>query len=183
MPLLTPQERNVIIFLLSTALIGSVIGLFRHNWLNNPEILLSHKNLPSHISKIEEEKIISDHNLAIKDQLQKSDIEETNVSGKLNEPDGNISSKSSVELLPSTVVNKTKPAKKKITQNTSELININIASKEDFIKLPYIGEVKAERIIQLRDEMGAFVSIKDLEKVKGIGPKILTKIEPFITIL
>ena len=31
--------------------------------------------------------------------------------------------------------------------------------------------------------MGAFVSIKDLEKVKEIGPKILTKIEPFITIL
>ena len=99
---------------------------------------------------------------------------------KLNE---NIYSKSSEKLLPSNVVNKTKPEKKKITQNTSELININIASKEDFIKLPYIGEVKAERIIQLRDEMGAFVSIKDLEKVKGIGPKILTKIEPFITIL
>ena len=101
----------------------------------------------------------------------------------LNEPNENIYSKSSEELLPSKVVNKTKPEKKKITQNTSELINISIASKENFIKLPYIGVVKAERIIQLREEMGAFISIKDLEKVKGIGPKILTKIEPFITIL
>ena len=175
MPLLTSQERNVIIFLLSTALTGSVIRLFRNNWLKNPEILLSPKILLSYISKIEEEKNISNHNLAIKDQLQKSDIEETYVSIKLNRPDGNISSKSSVELLPSNAVNKTKSEKKKITQNTSELININIASKEDFIKLPYIGEVKAERIIQLRDEMGAFVSIKDLEKVKGIGQKILTR--------
>ena len=57
MPILTSQERNVIIFLLSTALIGSVIGLFRHNWLKNPEILLSPENWLSYISKIEEEKI------------------------------------------------------------------------------------------------------------------------------
>ena len=175
MPLLTSQERNVTIFLLSTALIGSVIGLFRHNWLKNPEILLSPENLSSHISKIEEEKIITNHNLAIKDQLQKSDIEETNVISNVSEPNGNISSKLSVELQPSNVVNKNKSEKKKITQNTSELININIASKEDFIKLPYIGEVKAERIIRQRKEMGAFVSIKDLEKVKGIGQKYLLR--------
>ena len=161
MPLLTSQERNVIIFLLSTALFGSVIGFFRHNWLKKPEILLSPENLLSHISK----------------------IEETNVISEVSKLNGNISSKLSVELQPNNVVNKTKSEKKKISQNTSELININIASKEDFIKLPYIGEVKAERIIQLREEMGALVSIKDLEKVKGIGPKILTKIEPFITIL
>ena len=88
-----------------------------------------------------------------------------------------------MDLQPSNVINKTKSEKKKITQNTSELININIASKEDFIKLPYVGEVKVEIIIQLREEMGAFVSIKDVGKVKGIGPKILTKIELFITIL
>lgn len=48
--------------------------------------------------------------------------------------------------------------------------------------LPYIGEVKAGRIIEFRNEMGAFISIKDLEKVKGIGPKTLARLEPFITI-
>jgi DNA uptake protein ComE-like DNA-binding protein len=30
--------------------------------------------------------------------------------------------------------------------------------------------------------MGTFTSTKDLEKVKGIGPKTLAKLEPFITI-
>ena len=35
MPLLTTQEKNLTIFSLSTALIGSVIDVFRHNWLNN----------------------------------------------------------------------------------------------------------------------------------------------------
>ena len=48
--------------------------------------------------------------------------------------------------------------------------------------LPYIGEVKAGLIVQLRNEMGVFTSKKDLEKVKGIGPKTLARIEPFITI-
>jgi len=42
--------------------------------------------------------------------------------------------------------------------------------------------VKAERIIQLRNEMYTFVSIKDLEKVNGRGQKTFTEIEPFITI-
>ncbi len=48
--------------------------------------------------------------------------------------------------------------------------------------LPYIGEVKAERIIQLRNEIGTFLSIKELEKVNGIRPKTLAKIELFISI-
>jgi len=48
--------------------------------------------------------------------------------------------------------------------------------------LTYIGEVKAGLIIQLRNDMGIFTSIKDLEKVKGIGPKTLAKIEPLLTI-
>ncbi len=107
------------------------------------------------------------------------EIVEENV---LVETKDNISSKSVRETALNTIENKTKSDKKKITQNTSGIININSASKEDFMKLPYIGKVKAERIIQLRDEIGTFVSIKDLEKVKGIGPKIFTKIEPFITI-
>jgi competence ComEA-like helix-hairpin-helix protein len=182
MSLLTSQEKNLTIFLLSTVLIGTIIGIFRHNWLRNPEILLSPKNLPSYINKIEEENIITTYNAKIKAQLQKSDIEEIIEENMLVETNNTISSKSVQETQPSNVVNKTKSDKKKSTQNTSGIININIASKEDFMKLPYIGEVKAERIIQLRDEMGTFISIKDLEKVKGIGPKIFTKIEPFITI-
>ena len=92
MPLITSQERNVTIFLLSTALIGSVIGLFRHNWLKKPEILLSPENLLSHISK----------------------IEETNVISEVSKLNGNISSKLSVELQPSNVVNKTKSEKKRL---------------------------------------------------------------------
>ena len=182
MPLLTSQEKNLTIFLLSTALIGSVIGIFRHNWLMSPGILLSPKNLPSYINEIEEENIITMHNVKVTTQLQKQDIEELNEKNMLVETNDNISSNLVQETQTSNVVNKNKSDKKKSAQNTSGIININIASKEDFMKLPYIGDVKAERIIQLRNKIGKFVSIKDLERVKGIGPKIFTKIEPFITI-
>ena len=53
MPILTSQEENLTIFLLSTALIDSIIGIYRHNWLKTPDILLSPKNLPSFIKEIE----------------------------------------------------------------------------------------------------------------------------------
>lgn len=182
MPLLTSQEKNLTIFLLSIALIGSVIGIFRHNWLRNPEILLSPKNLPSHIKEIEDDNIIETHNTLIEKQSQLSNIAKINIEHKTVKKNSIIKSKTVQNVITDTVVYKTESNKKKITQNPSGIININIASKEDFMMLPYIGEVKAGRIIQLRNEMGTFISIKDLEKVKGIGPKTLAKLEPFITI-
>ena len=53
MPILISQEKNLTIFLLGTALIGSVIDIYRHSWLRTPEILLSPKNLLSFIKEIE----------------------------------------------------------------------------------------------------------------------------------
>ena len=181
MPLLTSQEKNLTIFLLSTALIGSVIGIFRHNWLNNPDILLSPKNLSSYIKEVEEERIIYEHNTLIEEQSQLSNnvaITSNTIPGK----NGVTNNKTNVNNIADNAMNKSESNKKKISHNPSGIININIASKEDIMTLPYIGEVKAEIIIQLRNEIGTFVSNKDLEKVNGIGPKTLAKIEPFITI-
>lgn len=182
MPLLTSQEKNLTIFLLSTALIGSVIGIFRHNLLRTPEILLSPNNLPSYIKEIEEGNIIEKHNTIIKERSQLANATVINTKGKIGNNNSNIDSESIQKITTDSVANKTESNKKKITQNPLEIININIASKEDFMTLPYIGEVKAGRIIQLRNELGTFISIKDLEKVKGIGPKTLARLEPFITI-
>lgn len=182
MPLLTSQEKNLTIFLLSTALIGSVIGIFRHNLLRTPEILLSPNNLPSYIKEIEEGNIIEKHNTIIKERSRLANATVINTKGKIGNNNSNIDSESIQKITTDSVANKTESNKKKITQNPLEIININIASKEDFMTLPYIGEVKAGRIIQLRNELGTFISIKDLEKVKGIGPKTLARLEPFITI-
>ena len=181
MPFLTTQEKSLTIFLLSTALIGSAIGIFRHNWFKNPEILLSPRNLPPHIKKMEEENIINKHNILISEQSQLSNVPVINTN-KISEKNNITNNKTIVNNIADNAMNKSESNKKKISHNPSGIININIASKEEIMALPYIGEVKAERIILLRSEIGAFVSIKDLEKVNGIGPKTLAKIEPFITI-
>lgn len=54
---------------------------------------------------------------------------------------------------------------------TSQVININIATKEELMQLNSIGAVKAESIIQYREEHGAFSTIEDLMNVSGIGQK------------
>ncbi len=62
------------------------------------------------------------------------------------------------------------------------LLNINYASREELMTLKGIGSVLAERIIQYRKMHGYFRSVDELTKVKGIGPKTLEKLRPYITI-
>ncbi len=60
------------------------------------------------------------------------------------------------------------------------LININRADEETLMMIHGIGEVLAERIIDYRDENGAFESEDELLAVKGIGEKTLEKMKPRI---
>jgi comEA protein len=61
-------------------------------------------------------------------------------------------------------------------------ININTASMEELMRLPYIGEVKARAIIDYRTQRGPFQSIQDVTEVRGIGPKIFQEIRGCITV-
>ena len=61
-------------------------------------------------------------------------------------------------------------------------ININTALKKDLLRLPKIGPITAERIIQYRDVFGPFKSIEGLLNIKGIGPKTLDQLKQFIQI-
>jgi len=61
-------------------------------------------------------------------------------------------------------------------------IDINSASREQLTILPGIGDAYAERIILHRDANGPFRSVDALEEVRGIGPKTLAKIRPFVRV-
>lgn len=61
-------------------------------------------------------------------------------------------------------------------------ININTASKQQLMRLPGIGSVLAQRIIEYREKNGPFKAIEELLNVKGIGPKIFEKIKDRIRV-
>ena len=61
-------------------------------------------------------------------------------------------------------------------------VNINTASPEELTAIPGVGKATAGLIFEYRKMNGAFVSEKDLVKVKGIGEKKFEKIKPFIKI-
>ena len=72
---------------------------------------------------------------------------------------------------------KIKPQKKTLALKS---VNINTAGKSELERLPRIGPSTAKKIIALRREMSGFKKIDDLLKVKGIGPKTLDKIRPYL---
>ncbi len=61
-------------------------------------------------------------------------------------------------------------------------ININTATAAELTALPGIGEVKAQRIVDYREENGAFVSVEQLTDVNGIGEKTLEKLRDYVTV-
>ena len=59
-------------------------------------------------------------------------------------------------------------------------IEINSASWVEWTQIEGIGEATAQKIIADREANGSFRSINDLLRVKGIGPKTLEKMRPFL---
>ncbi len=62
------------------------------------------------------------------------------------------------------------------------MININTATAEELDKLPGIGPVKSQAIIQYREEHGGFKSIDEIKNVKGIKEGEFGKIKDNITV-
>lgn len=61
------------------------------------------------------------------------------------------------------------------------LININTATKEELLGIPDIGESKANKIIEYRNN-NKFEKIEDIQNVSGIGETIFEKIKNYITV-
>ena len=75
---------------------------------------------------------------------------------------------------------KSPEVQKMVEQRDSLKVNINQADEQTLEKLPRIGPVMAKRIIAHRENYGYFMSIQDLQKVKGIGPATASQLKPHI---
>ena len=68
------------------------------------------------------------------------------------------------------------------SETENNKVNINTSTKEVLTSLSGIGEAKAQKIIDYRNENGLFKSIEDLKNVTGISEKLFEQIKEFITI-
>jgi hypothetical protein len=55
-------------------------------------------------------------------------------------------------------------------------IDLNVAEPRELALLPRVGPILANRITENRIRLGPFVSVDDLSRVSGIGPKTLNQI-------
>lgn len=66
--------------------------------------------------------------------------------------------------------------------NEEGLLNINLATAEELMTLPGIGQTRADAIISYREENGAFARKEDIMLVSGIKEASYQKIENYITV-
>ncbi|MSP24392.1 MAG: helix-hairpin-helix domain-containing protein [Myxococcales bacterium] len=59
-------------------------------------------------------------------------------------------------------------------------IVLNLANATDLMKLPGIGQKRADAIVALRERQGRFRSLRDLLRVRGLGNKTLTRLAPLV---
>ena len=59
-------------------------------------------------------------------------------------------------------------------------VDINSAPWPELALLPRIGETLAKRIIEDREANGPFRDLDDLQRVRGIGPRTLEEMRPYL---
>lgn len=62
------------------------------------------------------------------------------------------------------------------------VVNVNTATPAQLQLLPRVGPSIASRIVEFRDQNGAFQVIEDLMLVRGIGEKTFELIEPHVAL-
>ena len=68
-----------------------------------------------------------------------------------------------------------------VTLFATEEVDINTADKEALMTLGGVGESFAERIINYREQNGAFETVQELTQISGIGQSLIEKNKDILT--
>lgn len=157
MDLFSKQERIFIVFLMIGIFVGSGIELYRARFKKSRNT--------DHLKSLD----IFDNRIKIKaaliDSLQQ-------ISQRSNEERNLYTDKR----------HKTRAVNQENVKENSLRIDINLATIEELIRIPNIGPVTANRIIEYRVANGKFTNTDDLINIKGIGEKKLSIIKKYIYI-
>lgn len=86
------------------------------------------------------------------------------------------------EVLDSEIEAEGQQEKGTATVDSNGKININKATVDELMTIPGIGQVKAQSIVDYRNENGKFNSIDELTNITGIGVKTLEKLRDKVDI-
>jgi competence protein ComEA len=60
-------------------------------------------------------------------------------------------------------------------------VDLDVATADEIEKLPGIGPSLARRVVQDRDANGQFGCLRALDRVKGVGPGLLARLDSLVT--
>ena len=61
-------------------------------------------------------------------------------------------------------------------------VDLNRAEWPELMQLPGIGPTLARRVVEDRSTRGAFESVDQLQRVRGLGPRTIERIRPYATV-